>query len=588
MLLTAHEIIDKLNTQSLKSLVKLISKSLEKTAEYKIGTTPTKDDVQQLKNLDGNDEFLRIILHFHIAKQDSHAKKLEKYLIDKQNLLLAKEQGEPLRSVTGVIFSISVLISLMQTKFDFKFEEGKIKSLTIKKEALIAVSFLERVKTIFTGVTIINNSKNVSIINNADNNQISLGDENTNSSSLEKEPHLKQEKYNSMQIPIVILAPLKVEFDSLRQYLDQQKVVMKGIAVYTEGTFKSENKTYNIAIREIGARNVKAALATAKAIVDYSPKVVLLAGVAGGAKEDVQPGDIVIGDTIRGYGAGKEKDGKHLARPNVFPPSVELLSLSKKISHEDTWHKKLNSRNRTPDVFHAPIASDDKVLTDKDGYSLQLIKDHYNDTLAVEMEGIGFMEAVYENSPTLGLVIRSISDMIEGKAEADAAGGQEIASANMAAYTFELIRNLNFSNIKPINMNAQELSTQISDYIIPLAEQKAGKEVSSPVHTQAPILYQKIEPTLQSLVIEYLQESPESPNTKTFFEMYLRKELETNDNLRNQLIQLVEQMNRSVKESGQQINISGGKNILAGNKISGSNTITVGDTTTNNYHNPKN
>jgi hypothetical protein len=54
------------------------------------------------------------------------------------------------------------------------------------------------------------------------------------------------------------------------------------------------------------------------------------------------------------------------------------------------------------------------------------------------MEGEGFMRAAHANKVD-SMVVRGISDLLEGKAEADKSGSRDTASNNVAAFAFQLL-----------------------------------------------------------------------------------------------------------------------------------------------------
>ena len=69
----------------------------------------------------------------------------------------------------------------------------------------------------------------------------------------------------------------------------------------------------------------------------------------------------------------------------------------------------------------------------------KLLRQHFGDVVAVEMEGLGVLRAGHANADVRILVVRGISDMIDDKADADAHGSQELASAHAAAFAFEVL-----------------------------------------------------------------------------------------------------------------------------------------------------
>ena len=72
-----------------------------------------------------------------------------------------------------------------------------------------------------------------------------------------------------------------------------------------------------------------------------------------------------------------------------------------------------------PRVFLGAIAAGEQVVASTQSESYQLIRNAYSDALAVEMESYGFLKAAQAHSGLEALAVRGISDLLEGKAEAD-------------------------------------------------------------------------------------------------------------------------------------------------------------------------
>lgn len=251
-----------------------------------------------------------------------------------------------------------------------------------------------------------------------------------------------------MKIKVLILTPLPVEYDAVSLFLTGDRTnTFHGTANYEHGNFVGKHHQYSIVIREPGMKNVDMALATERAIRYFEPQIVMLIGIAGGVK-DVKIGDVLVAKKAYGYESGKEDVDGFKARPAVESFSGELLARAQALSRSSDWKKHLEDGAPEAKVFLGPIAAGDKVIAGVDNPTFKRLKLHFNDTLALEMEAIGFATALQEHRQVHGIVIRGISDLCEGKSETDKQDWQPLAAQRAAAFAFELLKELDMDTDK--------------------------------------------------------------------------------------------------------------------------------------------
>jgi nucleoside phosphorylase len=233
---------------------------------------------------------------------------------------------------------------------------------------------------------------------------------------------------------ILILTPISVEYRAVRAHLSAIQSKMYEGQLYETGQFQGKAGTYQVTIRETGSKNSIVALAVERAIRLFNPELVFLTGIAGSIK-DANIGDIVVGTKAYGYESGKDTQTGVVARPDVLPYNNFLIETARMVSRNEEWRKRTSDQALGARVFFGPIASGDKVITTTDSPLYHYLKQHYNDTLALEMESIGFTTAManYPNLPAAN--IRGISDLLDHKSD----NFQQMASERAAAFLFELL-----------------------------------------------------------------------------------------------------------------------------------------------------
>jgi nucleoside phosphorylase len=246
----------------------------------------------------------------------------------------------------------------------------------------------------------------------------------------------------------VILTALPVEFEAVRSFLSNitERQHPQG-NVYEQGTFSSDGKTWDIGIAEIGAGNPMAAMETERAIEFFKPQVILFVGIAGGIK-DVNIGDVVAATKIYGYESGKAEAEVFKLRPELGKSNYPLVQRAKAEARSENqdWLRRLpRVPEPKPNVKVAPIAAGEKVIAATESDVCQFIKINYNDAIAVEMEGYGFLEAAYANQGVSAIVVRGISDLIDNKnSDIDQESEeirQEKAALHASAFAFQILAN---------------------------------------------------------------------------------------------------------------------------------------------------
>ena len=303
----------------------------------------------------------------------------------------------------------------------------------------------------------------------------------------------------------LVLTALPVEYNAVRAHLTcpSEKVHPQG-TIYECGRFTGPNgAAWDLAIAQIGAGNAHAALEAERAIAFFSPQVALFIGIAGGLK-DVSVGDVVAATRVYGYESGKATADGFQARPDVGNSSYRMQQRARAEARKDDWRERLPTEpNNKWQVFVGPIAAGEKVVAATRSPILEFLRSSYSDALAVEMEGRGFLDAAHANHPVESLVIRGISDLIDGKTISDASGSQQLAARNASAFAFEVLSKFNTqaASTKWILV----LTGTVSDIDVPVS--KAILEHLRRISGDAELTLHRIEPGSVKL---FLESSPES------------------------------------------------------------------------------
>jgi nucleoside phosphorylase len=238
---------------------------------------------------------------------------------------------------------------------------------------------------------------------------------------------------------------------------------------------------------------VGAALEAERAIAHFKPDVILFVGVAGGIK-DVAIGDVVVSTKIYGYESGRAEE-RFKPRPEIGLSAYNLEQRARAEARKEDWWSRLAVVPEVrPRVFVGPIAAGEKVIASTQSEVFQFLREYYGDAIAVEMEGLGFLEAARANQQVSAIVVRGISDLLEGKADADRGESQEIASYHASSFAFEVLAkfirqissefNLTYEskNLKSNSSFIKHLNydfSQLNNYLLKEKWQEADRETAN-------------------------------------------------------------------------------------------------------------
>ncbi|WP_106972405.1 5'-methylthioadenosine/S-adenosylhomocysteine nucleosidase [Streptomyces yerevanensis] len=228
---------------------------------------------------------------------------------------------------------------------------------------------------------------------------------------------------------VAILTALSLEYDAVLDHLtDVEKLTHERTGTRARRG-KLPGTPWHVALVDMGEGTLTAATITERVMTWLDPEAVLFVGVAGGLKDDIGIGDVVVATKVYAIHGGKQTPDGFLNRPEAWRASHRLEQAAKEALRGKAHFK--------------PIAVGDVVLADSDSELAQRIRASYNDAVAIEMESSGVAHAVHLAGEAGALIIRGISDKANAdKSRADAEGSQPRAAANAARAAVAVLREL--------------------------------------------------------------------------------------------------------------------------------------------------
>lgn len=201
-----------------------------------------------------------------------------------------------------------------------------------------------------------------------------------------------------------IIAAMEPELILLRNQLQQLQTIKSESVIFYQGLLA--NKPVVLALSGIG--KVNAAMTTSILIERFAPHYVINTGSAAGLGQRLQVGDVVIGTEVAHHDvdvtAFDYAWGQVPQLPKRYIADERLVNAAEKAAHVFSESQ----------VYRGLIVSGDQFI--HDDATIAVIKQHFVDVQAVEMEAAAIAQVCYQQQRPF-VIIRAISDVGDGKAD---------------------------------------------------------------------------------------------------------------------------------------------------------------------------
>lgn len=222
-----------------------------------------------------------------------------------------------------------------------------------------------------------------------------------------------------MKADVAIITAFGKELDSIINH-GKEKYGLGWTEIKPRSSIRTYHMTVNkaqtriVAVRASGKGQLHAAIVTSDVINDFSPKVILLVGIAAGIVDEVQLGDVIVSRQFIDYEPGKLTKGGEYHDFPVYNSTPALVAKLEEYRGED-WKRKILSyrpdgmHNLSPSIHTGDIFCGNKVVADQD--VVTKLKEKYRKAIALEMESAGIAAYLSQRErPPHFAMIKGVSD----------------------------------------------------------------------------------------------------------------------------------------------------------------------------------
>lgn len=290
-----------------------------------------------------------------------------------------------------------------------------------------------------------------------------------------------------LKADVLVYVALSEEFDYVADLLREnfvEKLVSAELPEVALTYYRTCYQGLDLVFLPAGSKGpTRAASACSMALARFRPHALVVIGIAGALKDDVQPGDVLIPASIQEYMANSAAEGdeslEFYLAGNHYKPDRRILDRFANFRNSnrsafDRWCARVRRARddlfdeRTRNTMESDglisrwdfriIAGNDRVLASGPtvGKGLSFVKwlrSWNRELVALEMESAGVFDAADLRVPTVSVIaIRGISDFAdERKARLEIAAGKkfrQLATANAVALFMESIEAGFFSRLE--------------------------------------------------------------------------------------------------------------------------------------------
>lgn len=186
---------------------------------------------------------------------------------------------------------------------------------------------------------------------------------------------------------IGVIVAMDKEFTQLKTLFDDSHTERKNKKDFVIGEIGNNQ----IFMQQCGIGKVNSAIGAVEMINNYHPDLIVSTGVAGGARVEMNPLDVVVGTKYfyhDVYCGDEVNYGQFLGMPPHFSANKELV----KKAIESVENSDLFQQNKSK-IYAGPIVSGDWFVNTKE--KMQSILDHFPEAEAVDMESCSIAQTCY-------------------------------------------------------------------------------------------------------------------------------------------------------------------------------------------------